>query len=348
MGNNYMGVKCPGCRGKFAAADDIVVCPLCGAPHHRQCYAERGQCVFTQDHITGKEWRPPAVENVGESSSENEGRAQRETAKLCYRCGSNSQPEALFCQICGQSLTAGNTPPPSAGQLARPGGHTRGAAYTYNPNGQNNYDQSPYDQNSCYVISENEPINELSARDVAMYVGPNYTYFLPRFLHMEKTGRVIQPNIAAVFFNFFYYFYRKMYLVGAGMLAAFLLCLVPFFMIFWEFLPEALYQSGFAGPPEVPVDMYRIELYSIMFTGALILNFVFSIVISLFANRLYYKQAAAKIREVMYDYPVVQEYRIILPRVGGVNRISIVLLVGTLIVGFNIVGSILIFNSNLL
>ena len=30
--------------------DDIVVCPECGAPHHRECYEKEGHCHFADKH----------------------------------------------------------------------------------------------------------------------------------------------------------------------------------------------------------------------------------------------------------------------------------------------------------
>ena len=39
---NYMGKPCPVCSRTFREEDDIVVCPKCGAPYHRECYEEKG------------------------------------------------------------------------------------------------------------------------------------------------------------------------------------------------------------------------------------------------------------------------------------------------------------------
>lgn len=33
--------KCPVCDKQFKKGDDIVVCPECGAPHHRECYEKK-------------------------------------------------------------------------------------------------------------------------------------------------------------------------------------------------------------------------------------------------------------------------------------------------------------------
>lgn len=45
--------KCAYCNEKFTDSDDIVVCPECGAPHHRKCWFKKGSCACEELH--GKE-----------------------------------------------------------------------------------------------------------------------------------------------------------------------------------------------------------------------------------------------------------------------------------------------------
>ncbi len=47
---------CPICRVRFNENDDVVVCPDCGTPHHRSCYAENGSCGVEQYHSAGFNW----------------------------------------------------------------------------------------------------------------------------------------------------------------------------------------------------------------------------------------------------------------------------------------------------
>ncbi|MCL2857462.1 MAG: DUF2628 domain-containing protein [Oscillospiraceae bacterium] len=346
---NYLGVKCPVCSKRFAQADDVVVCPVCGAPHHRECYAQCGECAFTKDHLNGKEWRPPADEGIpGGHGAEN-----RASSKTCQRCGSANPNEALFCQICGSSLTVGNSPPchqrqGMGGFGGRPGtvqdGAPNNGAYTYNPPYQPSQDYSdPY-----AGLDQSEKVGGFSAKDVAMFVGPNYTYYLERFYQIEKYGRALQPNLAAAFLGFFYYFYRKMYRMGALTLLIFLLCTVPFFVLFWEFLPEGLYQYGLAGPPEVAPNTPRINFYSNMLTMAVFFNFSFNLIVSLYANRAYHRLVVTRIHETMQEHRHTNEYQTFLPRVGGVSRLGVVLLGLSLFIGFQVIGSFLLFSSNLL
>ena len=58
---DYKGNTCPVCKQKFKEADDIVVCPDCGTPYHRECWKMGGVCVHQADHAAGFEWTPDNV-----------------------------------------------------------------------------------------------------------------------------------------------------------------------------------------------------------------------------------------------------------------------------------------------
>ena len=48
----YKNYKCPVCSNQFNEEDDIVVCPECGTPHHRECYIQNGKCANADKHGT--------------------------------------------------------------------------------------------------------------------------------------------------------------------------------------------------------------------------------------------------------------------------------------------------------
>lgn len=60
MNNNFRFTNeiCPVCKKPFSENDDIVVCPLCGTPHHRDCYKENGECANIEKHSEGFCWSP--------------------------------------------------------------------------------------------------------------------------------------------------------------------------------------------------------------------------------------------------------------------------------------------------
>lgn len=53
---DYKKEICPICLKEFAEGDDIVVCPECGTPHHRECWQENGCCANIANHGENFEW----------------------------------------------------------------------------------------------------------------------------------------------------------------------------------------------------------------------------------------------------------------------------------------------------
>ena len=98
MRMNYKGVSCPVCGQEFKEGDDIVVCPECGAPHHRSCYKQLGHCALQQElHEKGLEWKNPnekkAPSNAGIQPDENGN-------IICPNCGLFCKEEDVFCPNC--------------------------------------------------------------------------------------------------------------------------------------------------------------------------------------------------------------------------------------------------------
>ena len=54
---NFVGQKCVCCGKVFEKNDDIVVCPECGSPHHRECYLKENRCANSAMHGTGEKWQ---------------------------------------------------------------------------------------------------------------------------------------------------------------------------------------------------------------------------------------------------------------------------------------------------
>ncbi|HZJ75561.1 MAG TPA: RING finger protein [Clostridia bacterium] len=54
----YLGEKCPFCKTDFIDESDIVVCPICGTPHHRECWNELGNCFNKELHKSGFVYTP--------------------------------------------------------------------------------------------------------------------------------------------------------------------------------------------------------------------------------------------------------------------------------------------------
>ena len=105
--NKYSNATCPVCGKPFSENEDIVVCPDCGAPHHRECYQRLGHCALIENHKLGKNWDPPAEPKTESGNS----------SVKCPRCNAENPEDGIFCSSCGARLTgptqtsAGNIPP---------------------------------------------------------------------------------------------------------------------------------------------------------------------------------------------------------------------------------------------
>ena len=73
----YTNYKCPVCNNQFTEDDDVVVCPECGTPHHRECYIQNGNCANADKHGTNE---PIEVEFV-DVEENNDTSSQTETAE---------------------------------------------------------------------------------------------------------------------------------------------------------------------------------------------------------------------------------------------------------------------------
>ncbi len=62
------GTSCVRCKSYLFSEDDVVYCPICGAPHHRECYNALGHCALEELHGTENEYKPPEHETKNENN----------------------------------------------------------------------------------------------------------------------------------------------------------------------------------------------------------------------------------------------------------------------------------------
>lgn len=200
---DFTGIKCPVCEVPFREDDDIVVCPQCGAPYHRDCYTKEGQCIFTGLHEEGKDWAPPSPPKPPEVSAEIKDQE-------CPVCGSLNGHSAMFCSRCGTPLGQGSQGfPTSYNAYGAPqrGGYVPGAPprtpysapFVFDPMGGVN----PGDQLADGV----------SFGDASKLVKTNTLYYMPVFRFMKQTGKN-KFNFSAFLFSGAWLLYRKQYRSG--------------------------------------------------------------------------------------------------------------------------------------
>ncbi len=166
---------CPVCQKVFEKGDDIVVCPECGTPHHRECYKQIGKCANSALHSEGFVFK---------------------------RAAANAEPEK-------QEEQNASVPPFFASLMAdaqKQAGENADTASEDDKAGQS----SPFIPPQL----KGEPaIKEIDGQPVgyiAATIGANARRFLSAF-SKEKT---IGWNWSAFIFGPFYYLYRKMFWEG--------------------------------------------------------------------------------------------------------------------------------------
>ena len=219
----YENVKCTACGKLFAAEDDVVVCPICGAPHHRACWLAAGKCAMNEAHGTGYAWIFP--EDVLKQRAENEAAAKRaekpqasnsptlrngENVVQCPSCGAPNYGNDIYCMRCGARLD--DEPSPMKND-------DPDDAY-------DDYDDDAYDDvdvgairndfNRFGGISPNAPVDGIPCWEYAEYVGGSKPGKIVRKVStMERFGRKLSWMWAALIFGPIWFFWRKMKKEGA-------------------------------------------------------------------------------------------------------------------------------------
>ncbi len=192
----YEGQRCPVCGQYFGEQDDIITCPDCGAPHHRDCWRKEGHCHFVELHGTDRSW-----DQVPDK--------QPQITKRCERCGYDNPEFSEFCAKCGYEFESQDwdNPPPAPG---RPpvGQYTPPHTGTHSPFGQPPL-QDPYGG-----IPRTETIDGVPVDTIAQLIGPNSAYYLPRFHRMANGGPKASWNWSAFLFSYNWLLYRKNFLTG--------------------------------------------------------------------------------------------------------------------------------------
>lgn len=179
----FENAHCPICNKKFSQDDDIVVCPVCGTPHHRSCYLKEQQCANFDKHET--RWFYQTENKHG----------HEDVGQTCSRCGNENAPDSLFCNLCGTPLQHNDMTTPS--QTTMPW-----LKQVMSPLGD---------------LSAKEKLGEFQVADFAAFIGSNTLYFLPRFKQFQNK-KAISINFPALLAPSIYFLYRKMYLPGIFML----------------------------------------------------------------------------------------------------------------------------------
>lgn len=289
---------CPVCKQPFTEKDDVVVCPLCGAPHHRVCWKHTGHCALKDAHGTPGQWMPPL-------------RRDDEDSMVCGNCGTVNRRGDVVCAKCGHTLDEPLPPAPSEQQPPID------ASVFY-------ADFSPY-----IGIAPDSMVEGFPAMEVATFLGPNSGYYLSRFYFMRVQKNNFTWNWAAAVFPAGWLLYRKMYKAFLVILLLSLILMAPVFALFWQFMSvlssdeqarQLFLRSGLMPSADVPVWLVICANLS----GTV--SFILRAVMASLGNYLYRKHMVRVIGGVRAASADPIGIRYTLSRKGGTNIKAVVLL----------------------
>ena len=306
----YEGLSCPHCHRAFSESDDIVACPICGAPHHRGCWGDAGGCACRENHGTDQQWSRETAKatepTAPPAASSNAG------AHICPRCQAANSPYAEMCYRCGQALqaqewTSQHTHAPSDN------------AHPFNEYAPFHSAAVPYGGVDAKADLDGE-----TAEDYAMVVVTNSNYYLPRFQHLAKSDSHISWNWAAFLLAPYWLMFRKQYIAGAIALFLDILCTTAANVVMYTKLSAAFVENAW-GQSSLSYAKWMEMLYTDerlllptlligMLGGTMIL---FHVCAGLFGTKLYMSDCRRKIQKAKTAYP--EGYRAQLSMLGGTS-----------------------------
>ena len=289
----YYGCPCEGCGKPLTLQDDIVVCPDCGAPYHRDCYEKLGRCIHAPAHAAGYEWKFPYQESE---------------LCTCPACGERTLRSESVCRCCGAALPPEGAQEPA--DRADSDEHSEEFDYStfyrqFQETGAPQVD--PLRQTYQAAFGKEEVMDGIPCKDWADFIGPASPAYLSAYCRMQLSHTKTSMSFSAMLFGPFYFFYRKAWKPAFGFLAAELLLFIPT-------LISMMQTTG--SPLTAGISASMLVVLSRVMS---LLSFALMLVRGLYGKWLYRRSAAARIRRIRAEFPDPEQRRAVLNAQGGVS-----------------------------
>lgn len=328
---NYTKEQCPVCGKEFEDGDDIVVCPDCGTPHHRQCYKDNRGCANDGKHGDGFVWKNSVPQPQPQSQPEPPKKEafpfgggffqdpQRPTEDeghkviFCPNCGKENPAEEPTCTNCGARLY-----------------NTQNGGRPFVPPIQLPNMANQQFVNGAVQISPLDTIGENTVCDTAEFIGVNANKYIPKMYKMEKEKKKLSWNWAAFFFGPYWFFYRKIISVGVILMAITLVfsgfCTTERAIQKYSALNQ-VEQNVFTG--EATREEAQNALLDYVKLPETLINFAATVLIhcycGIMGNYHYKKKTEKDIKNIKQVSQNPEQYRINLFRRGGVSATMVML-----------------------
>lgn len=296
---SYTGEECIVCKKKFTDDDDIVSCPVCGTPYHRDCYREKGECVNYALHESGRSW----VSEAKERKKTMDG-----VKKVCPECSFINAEDASQCVHCGADLENREcrTIDLSDENIVRIELDADADYFGFNP---------------MEIMDESTGITIGEMGDYARF---NKFYYMFTFRRLKKAAVKFSLNLLAFMFPQFYCASRKMYVEALVIMIIRTLLSVPALIDYF---------SDMAVTPDTAVFSAVISYASAHAVSAGVLNLfkalnlAVQVLFSLFANELYFRHTVSELKRMRKSVPDYLKYREVIKTCGGLSAVGVICIV---------------------
>lgn len=295
--NKYIGQPCTSCNDIFNEDDEVVVCPECGSPYHKACYAKEGKCINLSLHESGESWQPHRDEREAEDVYHSQDSSHSETVGvICPSCNAANAPGSSFCTNCGRPLNTNQQ---------------------FNGNPYSAPFGVPFGGNAANAETD---VDGNTVGEYSRYLGFKSYYFLPKFIRFAKNKSKCSFNFSAFLFPHYYFLYRKMNIIGYITLVVTTLLSIPYVLL-------SLAEYGI-----FTVDWVMSDNFIMLCNAANLISNILCVVCGVFANWIYYKKAKSDINKIKAETSSEYEQNERISGSGGTSALNIAIAIGVQII----------------
>ncbi len=344
----FMNVPCAYCGKAFNQEDDVVVCPHCGTPHHRECWNEHAQCANADKHAEGFVWVSPVSpqtdvkkEQTRPHAAQVNGNNAVPTAE-CPFCGASNYINELYCTVCHEPI------------------HQNASADAGDPLQDEVQRDKMYSDFRTYGgLDPQSSVGDITVAEYSAYVGEKSGSYIRKFTSLHTFKRPFAWNSAAflssavamlssICLGPVWFFYRKLNKIGVLFLCVLLAFGIADTLIcasdpaFWVMMDrfQELYADFLALSQQVGADSVQlVEDMTVNMQNALqvysetanrltqiwayitdvVVAYVIPLVSGFTATGLYFKKAKSDILSVREKHGNAPDYLQRIKEKGGVS-----------------------------
>lgn len=298
---DYIGMKCAACEEVLKNGDDVVVCPDCGAPHHRHCYESLNKCAHQEKHNETYEY----VEEPDENNETNKNESEEDTV-ICTRCNSKNPKGTFYCMKCGYPMNKTEQQP-----------------FT-------NIPFNPFDP-MAGIDPETDMGDGVTAGEMSKFTQDKTPYFSRVFFGIKAFNKG-KFSFVGFIFSGGYLLYRKMYKLGALLTILMALSLIGSTYILnctplYEHvlsLTQVLYEQSYnsINSTQLLIEWYsaldfNIQILTLITVLLLLLQIFIQVLVGIKANKWYFNHCKKQIKNIKKNNP--EEAKLAIETKGGVN-----------------------------